>query len=94
MIRASSQPVLPMVASKNLYIHPHTTHKFTGRSSHVDNVNLNNATTGAIVATFIAGEAIGAIAQSLSGDQPGRKHFMRMMCVIRTGIFIRQTRGE
>jgi MFS family permease len=44
--------------------------------------NPNNAATGAIVATFIAGEAIGAITQSLFGDQLGRKCFMQIMCIL------------
>jgi MFS family permease len=42
----------------------------------------NNAMTGAIVSTYIAGEAIGAIAQMLLGDRMGRKRFMQLMCFV------------
>ncbi|KAK1218310.1 hypothetical protein PQX77_019002 [Marasmius sp. AFHP31] len=46
--------------------------------------NPNPAATGAIVATYIAGEAIGAITQMVLGDRLGRKRFMQMMCIIVT----------
>ena len=44
--------------------------------------NPNDAATGAIVATYIAGEAVGAITQSIIGDKLGRKRFMQLMCLI------------
>ncbi|KAL1958645.1 hypothetical protein VTO42DRAFT_3988 [Malbranchea cinnamomea] len=40
--------------------------------------------TGAVVAVYIAGEAVGAIAQTLIGDKLGRIRFMGLMCVIVT----------
>ncbi|VDB89888.1 unnamed protein product [Peniophora sp. CBMAI 1063] len=46
--------------------------------------NPNPAWTGAIVATYIAGEVIGALAQSAIGDSLGRKRFMGLMCIIIT----------
>ncbi|KAL0061248.1 hypothetical protein AAF712_011954 [Marasmius tenuissimus] len=46
--------------------------------------NPNPAATGAIVATYIAGEAVGAITQMILGDKLGRKRFMQMMCIIVT----------
>ena len=50
--------------------------------------NPNPAATGAIVATYVAGEAIGAIIQMILGDKLGRKKFMQMMCVVvRTFLF-------
>jgi predicted MFS family arabinose efflux permease len=56
--------------------------------------NPNNAATGAIVATFIAGEAIGAITQSLFGDQLGRKCFMQIMCILVTIATTIQTAAQ
>ena len=47
-----------------------------------DMKNPNDAATGAIVATYIAGEAVGAITQSIIGDKLGRKRFMQLMCLI------------
>ena len=35
-----------------------------------------------IVATYIAGEVVGALTQSVIGDVLGRKRFMGLMCVI------------
>lgn len=40
--------------------------------------------TGAVVAVYIAGEALGAIFQTLVGDQLGRIRFMQLMCIIVT----------
>lgn len=49
----------------------------------------SNGLTGAVVAVYIAGEAIGALTQTLVGDKLGRKRFMQMMCVIVTiGVVI------
>ncbi len=42
----------------------------------------SNAATGAIVATYIAGEALGALIQMLIGDKLGRKRFMQLMCIV------------
>ncbi|KAJ4345229.1 uncharacterized protein N0V89_011358 [Didymosphaeria variabile] len=44
----------------------------------------SKAITGAVVAVYIAGEAGGAILQSLIGDRLGRIRFMQLMCVIVT----------
>ncbi|KIY71882.1 general substrate transporter [Cylindrobasidium torrendii FP15055 ss-10] len=44
----------------------------------------SNAATGAIVATYIAGEAFGALLQMLIGDKLGRKRFMQLMCIVVT----------
>lgn len=44
--------------------------------------NPNAAETGAIVATYIAGEAVGAVLQMFLGDKLGRKRFMGMLCVV------------
>ncbi|KIK64919.1 hypothetical protein GYMLUDRAFT_194669 [Collybiopsis luxurians FD-317 M1] len=46
--------------------------------------NPNAAMTGAIVATYIAGEAIGAILQMIIGDKLGRKRFMQALCIVVT----------
>ena len=35
-----------------------------------------------IVATYIAGEAVGALTQSAIGDILGRKRFMGLMCLV------------
>ncbi|KAK3670653.1 hypothetical protein LTR78_009488 [Recurvomyces mirabilis] len=40
--------------------------------------------TGAVVAVYIAGEALGALTQTFVGDKLGRIRFMQMMCVIVT----------
>ncbi|KAJ5542962.1 Major facilitator superfamily domain general substrate transporter [Penicillium sp. DV-2018c] len=40
--------------------------------------------TGAVVAVYIAGEAVGALIQTFVGDRLGRIRFMQMMCVIVT----------
>ncbi|KAJ5986671.1 Major facilitator superfamily domain general substrate transporter [Penicillium sp. IBT 35674x] len=40
--------------------------------------------TGAVVAVYIAGEALGALTQTFIGDKLGRIRFMQLMCVIVT----------
>ncbi|OQE20332.1 hypothetical protein PENSTE_c013G09693 [Penicillium steckii] len=40
--------------------------------------------TGAVVAVYIAGEAVGALTQTLIGDKLGRIRFMQLMCIIVT----------
>ncbi|EAW06315.1 putative MFS monosaccharide transporter (Hxt8) [Aspergillus clavatus NRRL 1] len=40
--------------------------------------------TGAVVAVYIAGEAVGALTQTAIGDRLGRLRFMGLMCVIVT----------
>ncbi len=42
----------------------------------------NAAMTGAIVATYIAGETIGAMLQMAFGDKLGRKRFMQALCLV------------
>ncbi|KAK5724238.1 hypothetical protein LTR17_013524 [Elasticomyces elasticus] len=49
------------------------------------------ALTGAVVAVYIAGEAGGAIMQTIVGDKLGRIRFMQMMCIIVTIGTIVQT---
>lgn len=44
----------------------------------------SNGLTGAVVAVYIAGEAGGAICQTIVGDKLGRIRFMQMMCIIVT----------
>ncbi|KAF5865201.1 hypothetical protein ETB97_005105 [Aspergillus alliaceus] len=45
--------------------------------------------TGAVVAVYIAGEAVGALTQTAIADKLGRLRFMEMMCVIVTiGVVI------
>ena len=39
----------------------------------------SNALTGAVVAVYIAGEAGGALTQTVIGDRLGRIRFMQMM---------------
>ncbi|KDQ56456.1 hypothetical protein JAAARDRAFT_59315 [Jaapia argillacea MUCL 33604] len=56
--------------------------------------NPNNAATGAIVATYIAGEAVGAFIQIFLGDRLGRIHFMQLMCVVVTIGTIIQTAAQ
>ncbi|KAK4498178.1 hypothetical protein PRZ48_010835 [Zasmidium cellare] len=49
----------------------------------------SNGLTGAVVAVYIAGEAVGALIQTAVGDKLGRIRFMEMMCVIVTiGVVI------
>lgn len=40
--------------------------------------------TGAVVAVYIAGEAVGALLQTAIGDKLGRIRFMQLMCIIVT----------
>jgi sugar porter (SP) family MFS transporter len=40
--------------------------------------------TGAVVAVYIAGEAVGALLQTFVGDRLGRIRFMQMMCILVT----------
>lgn len=47
--------------------------------------------TGAVVAVYIAGEAVGALVQTFVGDRMGRIRFMQMMCVIVTVGVVIQT---
>jgi len=42
----------------------------------------NDALTGMIVSTYIAGEAVGSVLQMILGDRLGRKRFMQLMCLI------------
>ncbi|KGO64947.1 Major facilitator superfamily domain, general substrate transporter [Penicillium italicum] len=44
----------------------------------------SNGITGAVVAVYIAGEAVGALTQTFIGDRLGRIRFMQMMCIIVT----------
>ncbi|KAJ5151067.1 Major facilitator superfamily domain general substrate transporter [Penicillium canariense] len=44
----------------------------------------SNGLTGAVVAVYIAGEAVGALTQTFIGDRLGRIRFMQLMCVIVT----------
>jgi MFS family permease len=40
--------------------------------------------TGAVVAVYIAGEAVGALIQTAIGDKLGRIRFMQAMCILVT----------
>ncbi|KAI1210215.1 putative MFS monosaccharide transporter [Annulohypoxylon truncatum] len=44
----------------------------------------SNGLTGAVVAVYIAGEAIGALTQTFIGDRLGRIRFMQLLCIIVT----------
>lgn len=44
----------------------------------------SNALTGAVVAVYIAGEAVGALTQTAIADNLGRVRFMEFMCVVVT----------
>ena len=44
----------------------------------------SNGLTGAVVAVYIAGEAVGALTQTAIGDKLGRIRFMQMMCIFVT----------
>ncbi|KAM5478297.1 hypothetical protein McanCB56680_006547 [Microsporum canis] len=46
--------------------------------------NPSNGLTGAVVAVYIAGEAVGALTQTFIGDRLGRIRFMQFMCVMVT----------
>ena len=47
----------------------------------------SNEAIGAIVATYIAGEAAGALIQMLIADRLGRKRFMQLMCIVVRCLF-------
>ncbi|ORY60645.1 general substrate transporter [Pseudomassariella vexata] len=51
----------------------------------------SNAMTGAVVAVYIAGEAAGALTQTLIGDRLGRIRFMQIMCIVVTVGTVIQT---
>ncbi|KAI1842171.1 hypothetical protein JX265_001468 [Neoarthrinium moseri] len=53
--------------------------------------NPSKGLTGAVVAVYIAGEAVGALTQTFVGDRLGRIRFMQMMCIIVTIGTIIQT---
>lgn len=44
-----------------------------------------------VVAVYIAGEAVGALSQTLLGDKLGRIRFMQLMCLVVTIGTIIQT---
>ncbi|KAI0018877.1 putative MFS monosaccharide transporter [Xylariomycetidae sp. FL0641] len=44
----------------------------------------NNGLTGAVVAVYIAGEAVGALTQTAIGDRLGRVRFMQLACIVVT----------
>ncbi|OTA95260.1 hypothetical protein M434DRAFT_393988 [Hypoxylon sp. CO27-5] len=44
----------------------------------------SNGLTGAVVAVYIAGEAVGALGQTFIGDRLGRIRFMQLLCIIVT----------
>ncbi|KAF9885288.1 hypothetical protein FE257_013089 [Aspergillus nanangensis] len=46
--------------------------------------NPSKGLTGAVVAVYIAGEAVGALTQTALGDKLGRLRFMGMMCIFVT----------
>ena len=50
--------------------------------------------TGAVVAVYIAGEAVGAFIQTFTGDKLGRIRFMQMMCIIVTIGVVIQTAAQ
>ncbi|KAJ9641699.1 uncharacterized protein PV06_03728 [Exophiala oligosperma] len=50
--------------------------------------------TGAVVAVYIAGEAVGALTQTFIGDALGRIRFMQLMCVIVTIGTVIQTAAQ
>lgn len=56
--------------------------------------NPNAAMTGAIVSSYIAGEAVGAVIQIVFGDRWGRKKFMQAMSVLVTIGSILQTAAQ
>ncbi|KAJ6598244.1 general substrate transporter [Mycena vulgaris] len=56
--------------------------------------NPNSVLTGAIVSTYVAGEAVGAIIQMLVGDVLGRKRFMQLLCIIVTAGTVIQTSAQ
>ncbi|EXJ95543.1 hypothetical protein A1O1_00665 [Capronia coronata CBS 617.96] len=50
--------------------------------------------TGAVVAVYIAGEAGGALTQTIIGDKLGRLRFMQLMCIIVTAGTVIQTAAQ
>ncbi|KAK8224255.1 putative MFS monosaccharide transporter [Phyllosticta paracitricarpa] len=46
--------------------------------------NPSDGLTGAVVAVYIAGEALGALTQTFIGDKLGRIRFMQLMCAVVT----------
>ncbi|ETN39427.1 uncharacterized protein HMPREF1541_05650 [Cyphellophora europaea CBS 101466] len=53
--------------------------------SWIDYMNKpSHGLTGAVVAVYIAGEAVGALLQTAIGDKLGRIRFMQLMCIIVT----------
>lgn len=46
--------------------------------------NPSKGLTGAVVAVYIAGEALGSLTQTFIGDKLGRIRFMQMMCIVVT----------
>ncbi|KAJ6618170.1 general substrate transporter [Mycena sp. CBHHK59/15] len=54
----------------------------------------NAVLTGAIVSTYVAGEAVGAILQMLLGDVLGRKRFMQLLCIVVTAGTVIQTAAQ
>ncbi|KAJ7097633.1 general substrate transporter [Mycena epipterygia] len=56
--------------------------------------NPNSVLTGAIVSTYVAGEAVGAIIQMLFGDVLGRKRFMQALCIVVTAGTVIQTAAQ
>ncbi|THU76826.1 general substrate transporter, partial [Dendrothele bispora CBS 962.96] len=54
----------------------------------------NEAMTGAIVSTYIAGSAIGSVSQMFLGDRLGRKRYMQLMCIVVTVGAIIQTAAQ
>ncbi|KAK8178164.1 MFS monosaccharide transporter [Phyllosticta citrichinensis] len=46
--------------------------------------NPSDGLTGAVVAVYIAGEALGALTQTFIGDRLGRIRFMQLMCAVVT----------
>ncbi|KAI0165126.1 putative MFS monosaccharide transporter [Hypoxylon sp. FL1284] len=44
----------------------------------------SNGLTGAVVAVYIAGEAVGALSQTFIGDKLGRIRFMQLLCAVVT----------
>ncbi|KAK6442372.1 hypothetical protein LTR95_001388 [Oleoguttula sp. CCFEE 5521] len=56
--------------------------------------NRSNGITGAVVSTYIAGEAIGACIQILIADRLGRKRFMQLCCILVTIGCVVQTAAQ
>ncbi|KAE9403739.1 general substrate transporter [Gymnopus androsaceus JB14] len=54
----------------------------------------NTAKTGAIVASYIAGECVGAMLQMAFGDKLGRKRFMQWLCILVTIGTVIQTAAQ